>query len=245
MLILAGILIFLSSVILMVMREKSTEGTILNSLGGAAIVSLLIYIGSKAAGLSIPQIDWNSEAQEKYMNMNTFFNLLTHLLILTGILVLLSGVILMVMREKSTEGTILRSLAAVVGLFIYIGAKAVGLSIPQLAMATVQVGGSPLYRFIAVLCPSVIGLLAARFILSHMDRSEDIAARIIVLIMAFIMIMFGDVYAATYSTNVAPDGLNKALLPNLSFVVSLALYIVLKYENPIRKHPIVTTESPK
>jgi hypothetical protein len=159
-----------------------------------------------------------------------FFSILTHLLIIISVFALSGAVVFLISSPDHGTKIVIRIISAVVGVFIYIGAKGIGLSLTELIMLGVQLTSPLGFGLSAVLLPSATGVIVAWYFINQLRKSEDIAARIMILIMSFIVIMFGDVYVATYSVSDNFDGYNRALLPNLSFIIGLAIYIILNYE---------------
>jgi len=110
--------------------------------------------------------------------METFFSFLTHLLIIAGIFALISAVCFLIASANHNTKTVIRIISAVVGVFIYIGAKGVGLSITELIMSGVQLTNPIGFGLLAVLLPSAAGVLIAWYFVSQLKKSEDIATRI-------------------------------------------------------------------
>lgn len=162
--------------------------------------------------------------------MTLFFNILTHLLIIVGILAMFVFVGIMVKAETVWLERIIKASTLVTGLLIYFGAKTVGISIPAIIMSSVQNTNPIIFGLFALILPSLAGIFVSWYCIKNMNRSEIIASRVVILISAFIAVMFGDIYASTYQLQNTSDTMNTALLPNLTFVVGLMLYVIFKYE---------------
>jgi hypothetical protein len=162
--------------------------------------------------------------------MTVFFNVVTHLLIILGVAGMFAFVGLMIKSEDQWLEKIIKTLAMVAGFLIYFGAKAVGISIPAMMLASVQNTNPIVFGFFGLVLPSAAGIFISWYCMKNMRRSEVIASRIVILISAFIAVMFGDVYASSYQVETLKESMNAALLPNLTFVVGLTLYVVFKYE---------------
>ena len=162
--------------------------------------------------------------------MTTFFNILTHLLIVIGVIGMFVFVALMIMSETNWLEKIIKTAAMVTGFLIYFGAKSLGISIPTMIMASVQNTNPIIFGVFGLVLPSAAGIFVSWYCMKNMRRSEIIASRIVILLAAFIAVMFGDVYATTYQITELEAGLNTALLPNLTFIVGLMLYVIFKYE---------------
>jgi hypothetical protein len=58
----------------------------------------------------------------------------------------------------------------------------------------------------------------------------EIAFRVVILISAFIVTLFSDVYAASYTVS-KTGNIDTSLLPNLTFTIGMGLYIILYYKH--------------
>lgn len=163
--------------------------------------------------------------------MAIFFNIVTHILVIAGILSVFYFIYYMIYKTESILEKIIRISALTTGLLIYVGAKAVGISIPGLMMGGISTTNPLTIGFLGVIFPSLIGSFVAWFCIKNLNKSEDLAARLIILISTFIVVMFGDVYVKTYETSAKIDGLNISLLPNLTFTIGLSLYVIFKYRS--------------
>jgi ABC-type Na+ efflux pump permease subunit len=74
-------------------------------------------------------------------------------------------------------------------------------------------------------------MAVAWFCLRSLEQHQDVVGpRLIILISTFVVAMFGDVYVATFQTSeVSQQGVNVALLPNLTFTVGMCLYFIFGY----------------
>lgn len=162
--------------------------------------------------------------------MTTFFNILTHLLIIIGIAGMFVFITMMITSERYWLEKIIKTVAMITGLLIYFGSKSIGISIPVMILVSVQNTNPIIFGLFALVLPSAAGVFVSWYCMKNMRRSEIIASRIVILISAFIAVMFGDVYASTYQIGNSAEAMNTALLPNLTFVVGLTLYVIFKYE---------------
>ncbi len=173
--------------------------------------------------------------------MAVFFNIITNIIIIAGILSVFYFIYLMIVGIDSILEKIIRLTALTTGFLIYVGAKAVGISIPQLMLGGISTTNPLTVGLLGVIFPSFLGTIVAWYCLKNLNKSEDIAARLIILITSFIVVMFGDVYVESYSNGTHFNGLNVSLLPNLTFTVGLSLYVIFKFrrdEKHIRKSKI-------
>lgn len=162
--------------------------------------------------------------------MDLFFNFLTHALIIAGCIGLFVCILFLIGNTASVEHAVLRVVAAVVGSFTYIGARALGVSIPGLLLQSIQITNPMSYGMFSILVPSAAGVIVAWILTSALRGSADKAQRIIILILSFIVVLFGDTYSVAYSVKSGTTEFQTSLIPNLTFILSLGLYLVLRYE---------------
>jgi hypothetical protein len=137
----------------------------------------------------------------------------------------------MVLQIHNTLERILRVVAMMTGFLIYFGARALGISIPDLMMASIRNAGPIVFGAINVIVPAATGVLVAWYCVRNIRSDEDIAARVVILLATFVLVIFTDVYAATYRTNIETGSINAALMPNLTFTVGLALYVISNFRH--------------
>jgi hypothetical protein len=167
--------------------------------------------------------------------MATFFNVLTNALVVASALAMVVFVAKLIFSAGRMEATI-RSMAAVTGFLIYVGAEAVGLSIPSLMLEAITVTNPFSIGVIGIILPGFAGAIVAAFLTyaAKREEGEDIYWRLVVLVSTFIVTLFGDVYVQTLgnaqNNAVTPRGLDLALLPNLTFTIGLSLYLIVFYK---------------
>jgi hypothetical protein len=83
--------------------------------------------------------------------------------------------------------------------------------------------------FFSILIPWSVGIAVAWYFSWCLQKHIDIAFRVVILISAFIVTLFGDVYAASYAMETS-GSVDTSLLPNLTFTVGMGLYIILNYK---------------
>jgi hypothetical protein len=165
--------------------------------------------------------------------MATFFNVLTNVLVVASALAMILFIAKLIFAAGSMEATI-RSMAAVTGFLIYVGAEAVGLSIPSLMLEAITVTNPFSIGAVGIVLPGLAGVVVAWFLLYAVNRgTEDKYWRLVVLISTFMVTLFGDVYAetlgGTQNNAITSRGLDLALLPNLAFTIGLSLYLIMFY----------------
>lgn len=164
--------------------------------------------------------------------MTTFFNLITHLLIITGFLMIINytyKIISAKAEKNSTEGLILVG-TVVFAIFLYFSSLAFNLSIPKLLFDGLEQSDAFTFKVaIGTLISSAIGFLVSWYLTKRLEKNETFGTRIIILFLTLMIVLFGDVYIASYKVNI--EGFNKALLPNVSFVIGILGYIIFNYKS--------------
>lgn len=164
------------------------------------------------------------------MFMIWVFTILTHALILIGMLGIFYFIVRMIQNEHNLLERIIRITSAMTGFLIYFGAKAVGFSIPELMMHAVATTHSFTFGVFAMILPAAAGMLVAWYSIRCIERDEDIAMRVVIMITTFILVMFVDVYGATYRVTLGEGEIMKSLVPNLIFTVAMSLYVIFQYK---------------
>jgi len=126
---------------------------------------------------------------------------------------------------------IMRSIAATCGLLLYLGAKALGVSIPMFLLGALTQSGAYLTGFLGALMPALLGFIVAwyvtRYFNSRNERKNLIGMRILAMVMAMVFFLYADCYVVTVD---AHAGDIKLLLPNLTFVLAVLFYAVFRYQ---------------
>ena len=160
--------------------------------------------------------------------MGIIFIILSHVVTLLVILALLYGSYQAIIRAGSTAEQIIRGLALVAGVFAYLAAKALGVSVPSLLVKTLNDGHWFSLLFFGSLIPSVAGFLLIRYIVACMKKHDSIAIRVMLMISSLALVMFSDVYIAAAGQAKLDD--LRPLLPNVSFLLTMMCYIVFHYQ---------------
>ena len=156
--------------------------------------------------------------------MNIILNVLTHSIIIFGIVLMLGFIIAMIAKGHPNMEKLIRGIALIAGFLIYFTIRAIGISIPTWIVEALQ-HGKMMFAVAGLLVPSVFGIVITWACLDAWRRKNDLSARLVILISTFILFLFTDVYVAVFrlTTNARLD-IN--LLPNLAFVIGLSLFIV-------------------
>jgi hypothetical protein len=130
---------------------------------------------------------------------------------------------------SSRHEKIMRCLAAICGLLIYVGMEAAGISIPD-AMYRALSTSIILAGFLGVLLPSAAGLLVAWYVIGTLRSGHPeqnvVGMRILSITMTYVFFLYCDTYAS-YGVNEKKEFFH--LLPNFAFVLSMLLYALLRY----------------
>jgi hypothetical protein len=164
--------------------------------------------------------------------MAGLLNLLVYLvLIACGIGMLLVGLsIICRFLNPSPVEVILRAMSAILGLLGWAGSKAIGVSIPDLLFQSLQLS-SLVVGIVGIILPSVAGYLMASYVIHKLKSSSPqdvLPVRILSLVITFAFFVYADALMASFSAS--EQGQFKHLLPNLTFVISMLVYIVFKFK---------------
>lgn len=176
------------------------------------------------------QVDSLLDYIEVGSKLATVFNALTNLLIVAAVVAMIAFTVQLILRGRSDLEVAIRSIAAATGFLIYVGSQAVGLSIPSFMLSAIGTANPFTVGFLGVVLPGLAGAIVAWFCLQSIQQTEELGVRMVVLLSTFIVALFGDAYVATLGNDaVTQQGIDLALLPNLTFVVGLSLYVVFRY----------------
>ena len=157
-------------------------------------------------------------------------NIITHIMIILGITGLIFYIGYAVHKEQELLEKFILIISSMTGFLIYFGARALGLSIPSMMMKSVSITNPIRMTFFSIIIPWTVGTIVAWYFGWCLKKHIDIAFRVVILISAFIVTLFSDVYAASYTVSIN-GGIDTSLLPNLTFTVGMGLYIILNYKH--------------
>ena len=161
---------------------------------------------------------------------NFFFHGLTHFLIVISILSILVLLGKIIISPNSTIEQTVRMSAFSTGFLIYYGSKSLGISIPLMIIKSLVITNPFSIGLFGILIPSLTGYFVAWFCIRNIKKSDNISARLIILIITFIIVLFGDVYVTAFGTMPSDEPVfTMTLLPNLTFTIALSLYLILRY----------------
>lgn len=161
--------------------------------------------------------------------MSLLLFVLVNLLVLAALgatLVFLRSVIL---DNPNAVEKLIRVAAFGAGLLTYIGAKTMGISIPELMTSALAVSAPLSFGFVSVVFPALAGTVVAWACLRLMKKDDNVAARVMVLFSAFFFTMFADTYASM-ATQAATSTSLDLMLPNITFVLGVVFYVILNFK---------------
>ena len=160
--------------------------------------------------------------------METFFEILTNVIIIGGLILKVITIASVIFRAHEPVERIIRSSAFSSAILIFFGARAFGISISEMIIRAVMVYKPFAFGLVGVIFPSIIGIAVAWYFINSIKRSANVALRIMILVGTFAVIQFADVYF----TAIKEVGfiIDKALVPNLAFTLSISLFVILKYD---------------
>jgi hypothetical protein len=114
------------------------------------------------------------------------------------------------------------------GILIVTAADKLGLPIADLILRAISDFGPLTYSFVAVFIPSFAGMAATWYCIRCLERKQNVAIRLAILFGVFSIFQFAELYVKAASA--AGFALNKALVPNIMFTLSVSLYLILRYD---------------
>ncbi|WP_103342806.1 hypothetical protein [Amycolatopsis sp. CA-126428] len=162
--------------------------------------------------------------------MATFLNILLHVMLLGSMLVFIASSVLVTFRTDNALERAIRASALFCGAMVVLGAQAAGLGFAEFtvnALSNTDLAGT-LSKVAGAAVPATFGVVMGRYLSYSVRRSENLAIRV----MAFVGTLAATQFAAIYAIAVKAKGLElgASAIPNISFVVGILLYVVLKYE---------------
>jgi hypothetical protein len=161
-------------------------------------------------------------------------NVIIHLLIASALVGMAWYAVQIIRAAPNHAERNVRTASLLCGFLIYLGSRAVGLSLPDLLFkAWTSTGPISASGLLVVGLQTVFPTLAGAFVGYFFLRAfqdpdqQDFGFRVLIMLTALFISLFGDVYAASLG---GPDvkSVSPLLLPNLCFLVGLMLYI-MKY----------------
>jgi hypothetical protein len=154
-----------------------------------------------------------------------------HLILLGSLVAFVLAGIHVVLDTDRREERWLRVGMALCGPLVILGAQAGGLTIAEFMVNALE-SASPGFIAASIAAHGGLGAGLGWYLTRSMKRSNDIAVRIMAFIGTLTATEFIEMYAlAVKSSGI---GLGRAVIPDVSFVVGVILYVALTY-NPMKK----------
>jgi len=183
-----------------------------------------------AASNSLTEVIQNSFPQI----LEGFFGIVTNAFIVAALLVYLYFMFQLVLTANLKVERILRATSLATGLLIFFGARSLNISIAELMVSSATLTNPVAFGFFGVIMPAMMGTFLAWYFVGTIKRSSNIVIRSMILIGTFTVFQFIDVYLRALSIK-GDTPVDKALVPNLCFIIAVALYTILRYDP---EHPL-------
>ncbi len=168
--------------------------------------------------------------------MSFLLFVLVNLLVIAALGAMLFFLRYVILDNPDSIERLLRVAAFGAGLLTYVGAKALGVSIPELMASALAVAAPLSFGFLGVVFPALAGTFVAWFCLRLMQKDDNVAARGLVLFSAFFFTMFADTYASMATQAVTSTSVD-LILPNITFVLGVVFYTIFKYQPKAAEEP--------
>jgi len=158
-----------------------------------------------------------------------FLGVLPHVVIVIGLLGKLAVMIGAVLASDEFTEAVIRASAFTSGLLLHYGAQALGISITGAVLEAVRLYAPIRFGLVAVVVPSAIGVFLAWYTIRCLERSKNVATRVMILVGVWSIVQFADIYFKAIGT-LTGVARHKALAPNLMFTLSISLYAIFRYD---------------
>lgn len=167
--------------------------------------------------------------------MKKFFEGITRLVIMVGSLALVLAICaLILMGVKVHWGEVLvRIFSCLAGFAAYIAARVLGIALPQLLLTSMETSHPIMMWIMKAVMPFGAGVLMAFLFLKALKSGNERAYRIMILISSFVLAIYADIYAtaSAIQSEATKMPVNPNLLPNLSFILAIILYIIWNWKH--------------
>ena len=163
--------------------------------------------------------------------METFFNVATHFLIIVAELMLVWHSLRTIIDAPSGLEAKIRAVALMTGFLLVVGAKRASLDLPTLVIQALDARTRERLILVGCILPAGSGVAAAWALVqqARVRSSNDRLVRFTLLLSAFLTASFADVYAESVS-QIDLQHFNLRLIPNISFVAGLGLYLIFRID---------------
>jgi hypothetical protein len=183
-----------------------------------------------AGGVACDRLHFTYPRFNRSIAMETFFNVLTHAVILSGLFGLAIFGCAAIRATGDFSEKLMMIGASMTGFLIYFGSRAMGLSIPQLVLPAISDPNPYKIGLVGAVIPACSGVLVAWHGLRCLRKSAGVSWRLLLLGGTFFTALLGDVYAATFAVEYARNGFDASLLPNLAFQIGMTLHLIFHFD---------------
>lgn len=162
------------------------------------------------------------------MNEWNFFTILLQVIILLTIFSQIF-VAYKIVSESDGAEQFVRTTAIAAGTLIFLGSKALNITFADLMFLALTDASLLGIITVGAAAPIIIGLVVAQVTISAIASGNDFAIRILLLMGVFILVQI--LYLNYFALTQEAVSLDKALLPNLCYSLSVSLWIVFRYKN--------------
>lgn len=160
--------------------------------------------------------------------MNTVFNIVLNVLLISSLVAFLYIMVGLVTWAPDRLERTFRTAALFCGALLVIGAEASGATYNEFLVESLSETVTFKVGFLATVLPAAAGLGIGVFFVRMMRRSENFTIRGFIFVGMLATAQFAASYAAALEHNGVDIGATS--LPNISFVLSLLLYLVFNIE---------------
>ena len=165
------------------------------------------------------------------MQTQRIFHYLGYALIIIGFLWIFGLIIQRINYEKKRDRKAILFIAGVTGFLVYLGFDAIGISIPSLIVSALK--KKEIFNFIlfGTIAPAFLGFLTAWYYLKFIKdiRANDMPLRLAMMFLTFSLGFIFDVFLKSSQVDRSNFG-NLPMLPNITFIITLSIYLILKYK---------------
>jgi hypothetical protein len=171
-------------------------------------------------------ITWQVLQQHAIDYFLSFLVFITHFVLVATILAAIWCIVGLVATRQSLIEKTLALLAVSSAALAYFLAKALGISVPELILASISDTPSHIsLAFVAFIIPGLTGAITAFLMNQPALKSSRVYERVLVFLITLLVLMFTDVYVAAVQV---AHHFDKQLAPNGSFVLGMSLYWILR-----------------
>jgi hypothetical protein len=166
--------------------------------------------------------------------MAVAFNIVLNFLLIAAMALFAVALGLLIMSTQEPLERALRAAAVFCGALVVLGAQAAGVSYSDFIVKALADNKTLGVGFLAAVVPAAAGVGVGWYFVHSMKKSDTLTIRLLAFVGMLALASFASVYVAAFHQNGV--ALGAAAVPNISFAVSLLLYVILKIDiKPDRK----------